>query len=99
MEKKNLDATNAQFEKLLLNMLPPDVSRMPEAKLIVGVISQAWNDSNEDRHARTSRNFFTDEKSSLGAYCDLVGFNASQIRQVFRDHNAKYKQNIAFSME
>lgn len=99
METEKLNATNAQFEKLLLNMLPADVSRMPEAKLIVGVISQAWNDSNEDRHARSARNFFIDEKSSLGAYCDLVGFNASQIRKVFRDHNAKYKQNIAFSLE
>jgi len=85
------NATTPQFHKLLMRMMPECYSSMGEAKLIAAVISQAWADAADKQSARV---FFTDPLSSLEFYCERVGLNAQQIREVFEKHNGAYKQHM-----
>ena len=88
---EKLNATSFQFEQVLLRMMPSRFSKMPEGKLIAGIFRQAWSDAKDFR----ARKFFMDDDSTLVMYCTMTGLDASQIRSMFVNHCAAYKQVIA----
>ena len=88
---EHLNATAAQFEKVVLRMMPTSFSKMPEGRLIAGILREAWSDAKDLR----ARNFFMDENSALAMYCDKTGLNTSQIRSMFVNHCAAYKLAVA----
>lgn len=86
-----MNATAAQFEKVVLRMMPTIFSSMPEGRLIAGILRQAWDDG--DKYS--SRKFFLNDESPLGAYCVAVGLDTSQIRAMFTKHCAAHKRAVA----
>lgn len=87
--KKN--ATPIQFRTLITRMMPRTFSSMGEGQLIAQILTQAWADAAD---YKTARDFFLDEKSALEFYCEKVGLNAQQIREVFTDNNRAYKLHL-----
>lgn len=85
------NATASQFNKLLMRMMPSCYSCMGEGKLIAAILTQAWIDA-EDKHS--ARAFFTDQSSALDFYCEKVGLNGQQIREIFKKHSAAYKNHM-----
>lgn len=81
------DATTPQFSKLINRMMPGHIASMGEGKLVAAIIVQAWADADK----RSSRVFFTEVGGALDMYCDKIGMNAQQIREIFSDHNRAYK--------
>ena len=86
----NLNASPAQFGKLIQRMMPKHISESGEGKLIAAILTQAWADSDK----AASRRFFTESDSFLGAYADATGLNAAQLRELFAMHNGAYKSRI-----
>lgn len=85
------DASPMQFEELVTRMMPNAFSKTGEGRLIAGIFAQAWRDAKDYQAARA---FFTDAGSSLSFYCDLVGLNAQQLRELFLDHHGPYKRHL-----
>ena len=83
-------ATAHQFQMLLLRMLPTHLQDMPETKLIGVIFHQAWLDVD----LSSARNFFINPESPMSAYCEAFGWDAGQIRRIFKEHNGGYRDYL-----
>lgn len=79
-----LTANSIQFGQLIERMMPAHLAEMPEGKLIVAVLKQAWSDGSAYTSARR---FFRGETPMLALYCDRTGLDTSQITQIFQRHH------------
>ena len=86
MIDENRFATSAQFNKLLLRMMPSEFSSIGEGRLIAAIISQSWSDANKS----SARTFFTSTTSRLDFLCLQIGLEPTQIRELFKKHNKHY---------
>lgn len=79
-----MTATATQFGKLLLRMMPKTLAEMPEGKFMVAIFTQAWTDV--DNYS-TARLFFTQGFGRFNEYCDKMGLNAEQIKEIYLKHH------------
>jgi len=80
----NMTATAQQFGKLVHRMMPSHISGMPEGRLMVAIIEQAWRDAEDHSKARR---FFLDDQSQLVMYCDKTGLNFQMLRELYIKHH------------
>ena len=84
------NATSAQFERVILRLMPNCFSAMAEGKLIAGIYAQAFLDG----HLELSRRFFLDDNGGNAYYASLVGLEPTQIRTLYKDHCKAYKTHM-----
>jgi hypothetical protein len=86
-----LTATAAQFGKLVVRMMPPAFSCMPEGRLIAAILAQAWSDASESPSARR---FFAVRGEGLDYYCEKTGLNAQQLRELYLKHHHIERESL-----
>jgi hypothetical protein len=80
--------TYLQFQKLLFRMLPEWSRDMPESKLIIAIIVQAWTDGNEI----PSKRFFENRDGNIERLCDACGLDWETILEIYQNHNHAAKE-------
>lgn len=79
----DLYATDYQFKKVILRMMPSWAKAVPEHKLIVAILEQAWIDGN----FIATRRFFDNDNGHLERYCTAIGLDWEAVSELYKKHN------------
>jgi len=84
----NQTATNLQFQRVILRMMPQWASSIPAGRLIAGILAQAWFDGGRD----DARRFFANETGTLEKYCSICGLEWEQVRKMYQNNCHKVRR-------
>jgi hypothetical protein len=81
-----------QFHKLISRVTPFPLT--PEVRLVLAVLSQAWDDADSDTNNREAVRFFVDGRA--GVFAGLLGIDADFIKETFMKHHPKSYEALPY---